>query len=83
MDTELVENELIASVRDVVFFPWQIISCPKDWTQRYKNYMRKHGIPYVEELIDNQLCFLIPRAFRPHSWKLGKEPSRKRIRSAR
>ncbi len=83
MDTELVENELIASVRDEVFFPWQIISCPKDWTQRYKNYMRKHGIPYVEELIDNQLCFLIPRTFRPHSWKLGKEPSRKRIRSAR
>ncbi len=76
-DTELVENELIASIRDKVFSSWQIISCPKDCAEHYRNYITKHGVPYVEELIDDQLCFLIPRTYRPHSWKLGKAPYRK------
>jgi hypothetical protein len=69
-DEELVENELIRSIRDSVFKPWQIISCPKDWAERYKSYMSRHEIPFVEELIDRQLCFLIPRKYRPHSWRL-------------
>ncbi len=72
-NVELVENDLIASIRDSVFPSWQIISCPKDWAERYKTYMIHHEIPFVEELIDRQLCFLIPRAYRPHSWRLANE----------
>src|SRR5436190_17369824 len=81
-DAEIVENELIKSIRDQVFSPWQIISCPKNWTRRYRRYMTIHEVPFVEELIDNQLCFLIPRTYRPHSWKLGETASRKPTHSA-
>jgi hypothetical protein len=70
-DAETVENELLRTVRDSVFPSWQIISCPEDWANRYKVYMRQHAIPFEEEVIDHQLCFLIPRKYRPHTWKLG------------
>jgi hypothetical protein len=74
-DEELVGNELIPSIRRQVFRSWQILSCPKVWAARYKRYMRDHDVPYTEELIDNQLCFLLPRRYRPHSWTLGKVSS--------
>lgn len=35
-DEELMENELIRSIRDSVFPSWQIISCPKDWAEHTK-----------------------------------------------
>lgn len=69
-DEEIVENELIRQVRDRIFSPWQIISCPSDWAERYKVYMIKRSVPFVEELIDNQLCFLIPRSYHPHAWRI-------------
>src|SRR5438445_7659988 len=65
-DEELVENKLLEPIRESVFQPWQIISCPKDWAERYKSYMVHHRVPFVEELINSQLCFLIPRKYRPH-----------------
>ena len=65
-----IENEVIAQIRGTVFTKWQIISCPSGWAPRYKQYMLQHEVPFAEELIDNQSCFLIPRAYRPHSWKL-------------
>jgi hypothetical protein len=37
--------------------------------------MRRHDIPFEEEMIDGQLSFLISRKHRPHQWKL---PSHKR-----
>ena len=36
--------------------------------------MGKHGIPFSEELSNNQLWFLIPGKHRPHLWKLDKDP---------
>src|SRR5438105_1195054 len=69
-DEELVENEIIAKIRDGVFASWQILSCPPDWAARYKTYMSEHDIPFAEELMDDRLSFLIPRKYRPHSWKL-------------
>lgn len=70
-DEELVENELIPKVRDQVFPSWQVLSCPRDWVDRYKTYMKRNGVPFVEELSDGHLCFLIPQAQDPHSWNLG------------
>lgn len=72
----LVENELIAKVRDGVFSPWQLLCCPKSWTKKYQQYMNQRGIPYQEELIDKELCFLIPGNYRPHSWKLESDLSK-------
>jgi len=65
---EVVENQLISKVRDGVFPSWQIVTCPKDWVQRYKDYMIQHGVPFREEMTDNELWFLIPRRYRPHKW---------------
>ncbi len=72
VDEEIVGNELIPPIRRKVFPSWQILSCPKDWADRYKRYMCEHRVPYTEELIDNKLCFLIPRSYRPHSWALDR-----------
>ena len=74
-DEEFVEDNIISSIRDQVFSSWQILCCPKDWAQAYRDYMLARGVPFAEELIDNELCFLIPRRYRPHSWKV-KEPKR-------
>ena len=67
---ELIENELIGSIRARVFPSWQVLTCPRGWTNRYKRYMVQHNIPFKEELAVGRLWFLIPRKYRPHSWKL-------------
>jgi hypothetical protein len=69
---EFIENEAVARIRRSVFSQWQIISCPSGSAPQYKEYMLQHDVPFVEELIDRRLCFLIPRSYRPHSWKLGR-----------
>lgn len=69
-DREVVENDLICSIRDEVFSPWQILTCPGDWIAHYTDYMRRHDIPFRGELSDGEMWFLIPRKYRPHSWKL-------------
>ena len=74
-DEEVVENELVRSIRDRIFSPWQVLSCPDDWGERYKHYMSLHGIPFREEWIDGQACFLLPRKYRPQRWKLEAEPA--------
>jgi hypothetical protein len=74
-DEESVGNYLIGSVRKDVFPSWQVLSCPAEWAERYKRYMKRREIPFKEELTDGQLCFLLPRRYRPHAWKLGDEGS--------
>src|SRR5882672_4958321 len=70
-DEESVENDLIGSIRNRVFSSWQVLSCPTDWSNRYKQYMAQNAIPFKEELIDGQLRFLLPQKYRPHRWKLN------------
>jgi len=77
-DEEVVENELICSIRNEVFSSWHVLSCPKDWTERYEQHMKRHHVPFSQELINDHVCYLIPRKYRPHSWKLeGKIAGRK------
>src|SRR5437879_3861339 len=71
-DERVVGNELIHTIRTKVFPAWQLLSCPKDWTDRYRCYMTQRGIEFSEELVNDQLCFLLPRKYRPHAWKLDK-----------
>jgi hypothetical protein len=83
-DEEFVENELIRTIRDQQFpKSWQIISCPRDWADRYRQYMQTHRVPFVEERIDGIPGFVLPRRYRPHSWKLEQDrPSRQRQTAA-
>jgi tRNA G46 methylase TrmB len=82
-DEELVENDLLGSIRNEVFSSWQILSCPRDWTERYRQYMLHHDIPFREELENDQLCFLLPLKYRPHSWKLAEPRSGSKVHMAR
>ncbi len=82
-EEEFVENEIICAIRDSVFSSWQMLACPAEWTSRYKAYMKQHEVPFEEELIDNELWFLIPQKYRPHSWKLAEQASSRRIGAAR
>ena len=82
-DEEVVENELIASIRGSVFPSWQVLTCPTDWTARYKDHMHRHGIPFQEEWSDGERWFLIPRKYRPHSWKLGGARNKERLEPQR
>ncbi|HQU42414.1 MAG TPA: hypothetical protein PK867_06355 [Pirellulales bacterium] len=69
-DEEVVGTELISAVRDRQFPSWQILSCPNDWLERYRAYMKEHQVPFTEEVMDGELCFLLPSRYRPHSWRL-------------
>lgn len=73
-DEERVENDLISTIRGRKFPAWQIATCPSNWTEVYRSYMQERSIPFVEEIMDGDVWFLIPRRYRPHAWKL-KEPS--------
>jgi hypothetical protein len=72
-DEEVVENDLLQSIRTEVFDPWQVLTCPPDWVERYRAYMNAHDIPFQEEWANNQLWFLLPSKYRPHSWKLRRD----------
>jgi hypothetical protein len=73
-DEDYVENDLIAAIRNSIFSSWQVLSCPKEWVKRYRFYMSQHGISFEEEWDNGQVCFLLPRKYRPHRWKLDHEP---------
>jgi hypothetical protein len=79
-DEDVMENTLICSIRDDVFTSWQVLSCPRDWTDCYREYMAQHDVPFHEELIDDGVCFLIPRRYRPNSWKLTAKKTRQKVR---
>lgn len=69
-DEEIVEGEIIPKIRQSVFSDWQVVCCPKDWADRYREYMERKRIRYVEEESDGKPEFLIAGKARPHSWKI-------------
>jgi hypothetical protein len=75
-----VDNDVISAVRNSVFPSWQLVFCPPEWTECYRSYMVRHRVPFVEELSNDEVCFLIPRRHRPHAWKMDgpKSISKKR-----
>jgi hypothetical protein len=70
-DEEVVEDDLICSIRDKVFPSWKVLTCPRDWVARYKEYMSQHRIPFREELSNGDVWFLLPRKYQPLRWKLA------------
>lgn len=69
-DDEKVENVLIDEVRHKVFDRWQVVSCPPEWIEVYRTYMKTHNVPFEEEKSDGELEFLLPKRYRPNAWKL-------------
>ena len=60
----------ISEIRRSIFRKWQVLTAPREWLQRYPDYMVAHGIPYRREVANGQTWYLLPRANRPHAWKL-------------
>ena len=82
-DVEIVENELICAIREQVFATWQVVTCPPDWVDRYRQFMTKKGVPFREELADEEVWFLIPRKYRPNLWNLNSMKARLKVPMAR
>ncbi len=78
-DEGVVENDFIGSIRSIAFSSWQVLTCPNEWTTRYKKYMKRHKIPYYEELSNGELWFLLPRKYRPSLWKLDDSTKAERL----
>jgi hypothetical protein len=70
-DAPRVENELICAVRRSKFTKWLVQTCPPDWVDTYREYMKTHEIPYCEEIDDGTLWFLLPGRHRPSRWKMA------------
>lgn len=69
-DEERVENEFINKIRDSVFANWKLLFSPNDHISVYKAYMSSHNIPFREEVFNDKITFLMPRMYRPSSWKI-------------
>jgi hypothetical protein len=78
-DAELVENELICSIRNQVFPKWHIFTLEgdemrrPDVTARYRTYMAKHNIPFFEELHNGFHWFLAPEEYDSFDWKIAED----------
>lgn len=70
-DARQIENEFICAVRRSRFPKWMVQTCPPDWADTYRNYMRQHHISYCEELDNGKLWFLLPSQRRPSLWKMS------------
>ena len=68
---DFIANELISSIRSNMYSSWQVVHCPADCEELYRNYMTKRNISFEEEIRDEKLRFVIHRSYRPHSWKLA------------
>jgi len=48
----------------------QMLSCPADCYKKYKDRMIQHKVPFREILFDDEKAFILPRRYRPLTWKL-------------
>lgn len=71
----VLHNEILPDLRAEKFASWQLITCPEDWIESYKEYMATNAVPFTEEIENGDLWFMIPGSYKPHSWKI-KEPTR-------
>jgi hypothetical protein len=55
-------------VRESLFKEWQTVSFPEGWADRYRNYLLKRRIPFLEEVWHYGIQFLIPGSCRPLRW---------------
>ena len=56
---ERVENAICSLRRIVIRGRWKIITCPRDWIDRYVAYMTRRRIAFYVEISDGETWFLI------------------------
>lgn len=56
------------------FYPWQIVCFPQGWETSYREYMSSNQVPYFEEYIDGELCFLVALSEDVHEWAINPPP---------
>jgi len=48
----------------------QMLQCPEEYLDDYRKYMDSRNIPYREVVYDDEVCFLLPKKYRPNAWIL-------------
>ena len=66
---EEVVDDVISDIRHSVFSEWALLSCPADWIQRYRDYMATRQIPFVEEMNDGEVWFLVSSHVDTDQWE--------------
>jgi hypothetical protein len=61
-------EDILAAIRESQFSSWQILSCPSEWVNKYRSEMARRKVPFIEELNDGQIEFLLPGDQEPHDW---------------
>ena len=75
-DEHVIENELICSIRDQVFPEWGVFTLEGDemprpqTTARYRAHMKQYGIPFVEEVVDGFVWFLVSQDQDCFEWRV-------------
>lgn len=69
-DIEIVENIVLPKIRRQLLSDWQLLFCPAESLGSYKHYMDKHSIPYIVEVLNQSICFSLPKRYRPLMWKI-------------
>ena len=65
----MLEDVILRQIRGSVFDKWQLLSCPPESVDSYKEYMGKHGIEYEIEIHDGMESFLLSQEHDPDSWE--------------
>ena len=61
----------LAEFRRSLFEDWQVLNIPmKDYYYLFKRYMIERNIPYVEEYEDHEIQFLLPKSYKPRTWRI-------------
>jgi hypothetical protein len=75
-DVDVIENDLICAIRNRVFPGWSVFTLEGDATPhprataQYREYMTRHAIPFVEEVADGFIWFLLPNGQDSHAWAI-------------
>lgn len=64
-------EDLLSAVRDEAIPSWQILSSPEEWVPKYRAEIVRRKVPFYEEMNNGQIEFLLPRAAKPHSWRMA------------
>jgi len=69
-EDERAFDDAAVEVRDFVYGEgsWHVCQCEPDEVCKYIEYMRRHGIRYVQETDDREPWFLLDRQHDPEKW---------------
>lgn len=71
-DVDLIENQLICSVRVSVFPNWQIVTASNN-SFAFQMELQKRKVSFELEIKNFDIRFLINKKYKPHAWKIDYE----------